>query len=150
MRRVLFVTASCIVAASIVLAAQSTPGAKRWFSHIEVLASDAMEGRDTGSPGHRRAADYVITQFQEAGLEPAGTSGYRQAVPFKARRIDESESSLTLIGASSRVSLTLGEDANFSLRVDPAARVEAPLVFVGYGVNVPESGLTDLNGLDLR
>ena len=48
-------------ALSLVVAAQTTPATKGWFSHIEALAADGMEGRDTGSLGHRRAADYVAS-----------------------------------------------------------------------------------------
>jgi len=150
MRRVLFVTASCLVAASILLAAQSTPGAKRWFSHIEVLASDAMEGRDTGSPGHKRAADYVASVLQKAGLEPAGVNGYVQPVQLKTRRILEAQSSLALVRDGKTEPLALGEDANLSVRSEPAPSLDAPLVFVGYGLNVPERQINDFEGLSMR
>ena len=46
--------------------------------------------------------------------------------------------------------LTLGEHANISLRVDPAPSIEAPLVFVGYGLNVPERGINDFAGVNLK
>ena len=48
---------------------------RRWWSHVEVLADDRMEGRETGSPGFARAADYVTERFRAAGLQPAGTDG---------------------------------------------------------------------------
>ena len=41
----------------------------RWWKHVEVIASDAMAGRDTASPGHKAAADYVAAEFKRAGLE---------------------------------------------------------------------------------
>ena len=53
---------------------------KRWWSHVEALANDSMAGRNTGSPEHRRAADYVAAQFKKSGLEPAGIGGYIQPV----------------------------------------------------------------------
>jgi hypothetical protein len=56
-----------------------------------------MEGRTTGSLAHKRAADYVVAQFQRAGLEPAGTLGFMQSVQLKSRRIVESASSLALV-----------------------------------------------------
>jgi hypothetical protein len=43
----------------------------RWWSHVRFLADDALEGRDTGSPGHRKAAEYVAKQFEALGLRPA-------------------------------------------------------------------------------
>src|SRR5437868_5948882 len=125
MRRILFVTVFFAAAASFVVSAQTTPGAERWFSHVEVLAADGMEGRDTGSPGHKRAADYVASVFEKAGLEPAGTNGYIQPVRFKTRRILESQSSLGLVHDGNTEPLTLGEDANFNVRSQPAPSVEA-------------------------
>ena len=71
--------------------------ASRWWSHVEALANDGMEGRNTGSPAHKRAADYVAAQFKKAGLEPAGVGGYIQPVAFKTRRIVEAQSSLALV-----------------------------------------------------
>ena len=122
----------------------------RWWSHVEALANDGMEGRNTGSPAHKRAAEYVATQLKKAGLEPAGVNGYLQPVAFKTRRIDEAKSSLALVGPGKSEALTLGEDANLSVRVDPAATVDAPLVFVGYGLKIPERGIDDFAGVTLK
>jgi Zn-dependent M28 family amino/carboxypeptidase len=134
-----------MLAGSLILRADPT----RWWSHVEALANDGMEGRNTGSPAHKRAAAYVAAQFKQAGLEPAGTDGYIQPVAFKTRTIDESHSSLALIRDGKAESLTLGEDANISLRSDAAATLDAPLVFVGYGMRVPERQFDDLAGEDL-
>ncbi len=117
MRRVAAVIIAATLTGSIALRAD----AKRWWSHVEVLASDGMEGRNTGSPGHRRAADYVAAQFKQAGLSPAGTQGYIQPVAFKTRTIDESRSSLTLVTDGHDEPLTLGEDANIGLRGDSSS-----------------------------
>ena len=46
--------------------------------------------------------------------------------------------------------LALGEDANISVRVDPAPAVDAPLVFVGYGLNIPERNINDFAGVNLK
>lgn len=132
------------------LSAQAPPQASKWWAHVEALANDGMEGRNTGSPAHKRAADYVAAQFKAAGLEPAGSSGYIQPVAFKTRRIVETQSSLTLVRDGKEESLVLGEDANISMRADPAASIEAPLVFVGYGLNIPERGINDLAGLTVK
>jgi peptidase M28-like protein len=121
-----------------------------WWKHVEFLASDSLQGRNTGSPGHKRAAEYVAEQFKKSGLEPAGTNGYIQTVGFRTRQIDERLSNLSFIRQGMTIPLTLGEDANFSLRIDPASSVEAPLVFVGHGLNIPEQHINDLEGLDLR
>jgi len=124
--------------------------AARWFAHIEALANDAMEGRNTGSPGHRRAAEYVAAQFKKSGLAPAGVDGYIQPVPFKSRRIVEAQSSLALVRDGKTEPLTLGDDATLNLRVDPASALEAPLAFVGYGLSIPERGINDFAGVNLK
>ncbi len=123
---------------------------QRWWSHVKVLADDAMAGRNTGSPEHRRAAEYVAAQFQKAGLEPAGDKGYLQPVAFTTRAIDEARSSLALVRNGRTEPLVLGEDANFSMRIDPAPSVDAPLVFAGYGLKIPERHIDELTGLNLR
>ena len=135
--------------AATVVTAQGDDGA-RWWSHVEALANDGMQGRLTGSPEHRKAADYVAAQFERAGAAPAGSSGYRQPVKFEARKIVEARSSLELIREGKVEPLALGEDAFVNLRVDPAAAVEAPLVFAGYGLTVPELQFDDLAGQDLK
>ncbi len=122
----------------------------RWWAHVEALANDRMEGRNTGTPAHKRAAEYVAAEFQKAGVEPAAVNQYIQPVAFKARRIIEAGSSLALVRNGKIEPLMLGEDANISMRVEPASSIEAPLVFVGYGLNIPERGINDLAGLDLK
>src|SRR5437660_2014364 len=121
-----------------------------WWNHIKVLADDKLEGRDTGSRGERAAQAYAIEQLKSAGAEPAGTNGFYQPVKFVSREIVEKDCSLTLIRDGKREPLILGEDAIISTRVMPAPEVEAPLVFVGYGLKVPEKNYDDFAGVDIR
>jgi len=123
---------------------------KTWWEHVKVLADDKMEGRDTGSEGLRKAEAYVVDQLKQLGLEPAGKDGYYQAVKFQSRQIIEKDSSAALARDGKSEPLTLGDDIIFSTRVDLAPEVEAPLVFVGYGLKVPEDNYDDLAGLDLK
>jgi len=109
-----------------------------------------MKGRETGSQEHRIAAEYIAIQFKDAGLKPAGTKGYFQPVPFTSRRIVESKSSLALVRGSTVVPVLLGDEATFSMRITPAPHVEAPMVFAGYGLQIPEARHDDLAGLDLK
>jgi Zn-dependent M28 family amino/carboxypeptidase len=121
-----------------------------WWNHIKVLADDKLEGRDTGSRGERAAQAYVVEQLKSAGAEAAGVNGYYQPVKFVSRQIIEKDCSLTLIAGAKREPLTLGEDAIIGTRVMPAPEVEAPMVFVGYGLKVPESNYDDFTGVDVR
>jgi hypothetical protein len=137
------------VAAITLLAAGDSPGA-RWWSYVEFLASDKLEGRNTGSEGHRKAAEFAASEFERDGLKPAGEQGYIQPVKFRTLRLDESASWLALVRGGKEQPLTLGEDAMISARVDPAATLEAGLVFVGYGLKVPEIRYDDFAGVDVK
>ena len=82
-------------AATVVLSAQQrAPIDKaseidRWWAHVTFLADDGMRGRQTGSPGHKRAAEYVAEQFKKIGLRPGAGTSYMQPVPFVSRRVLE-------------------------------------------------------------
>jgi Zn-dependent M28 family amino/carboxypeptidase len=124
---------------------------KSWWDHVKVIADDSMEGRETGSMGLRKAEAYAVEQMKRAGLEPAGTDGFYQNVRFVQRQIDEKNSYLLLThdGQSSKVAL--GDDAYFSTRVEGTDQeINAPLVFAGNGLQVPESNLDEIAGLDLQ
>lgn len=139
-----------ILAAMVAAAVDWNAEGQRWWSHIQYLASDELEGRNTGSEGHRKAAAYVAQQFERDAFKPAGTDGYFQPIEFNVRQIDEPHSRLDLIRGERVQPVRLGEDAMFSMRVDAAESLKAPAVFVGYGLSIPEAKHDDLSGLDLR
>jgi hypothetical protein len=119
---------------------------KSWWDHVKVLANDKMEGRDTGSAGEKKAQEYAIEQFKAAGLAPAGTDGFYQPVKFVSRQIVEKDSSLALVRGGKTERVHLGDDAILSARVEPAPEVNAPLVFVGYGLKIPDTNIDDFAG----
>jgi Zn-dependent M28 family amino/carboxypeptidase len=122
-----------------------------WWNHVKILADDGMEGRETGSAGLRKAQGYIVEQLTRAGLQPAGIGGFYQPVKLIQRQIDEKNSAAALVRDGKAEPLVLGEDAYFNARVELAAEeITAPLVFVGYGLRIPEKGYDDLAGLDLR
>jgi len=122
----------------------------RWWTHIQTLANDDMKGRNTGSPEHLKAAHYVASEFERSGLKPAGTNGYLQPVKFDVKQIVEDQSSLALVRNGKKQPLVLGDDATLALRGDIQENTEAPAVFVGYGLQVPEKKYDDLAGQDLK
>jgi Zn-dependent M28 family amino/carboxypeptidase len=122
---------------------------KRWWAHVRYLADDKLEGRLTGTRGYRAAAAYVVDRFKEYGLEPAGVDGYLQPVRFDVQRVIAGKSRLALVRDGKEQPLVLGSDALLSSRNPQPAVVEAPLVFVGYALHLPEAGYDDLAGLDL-
>jgi len=117
---------------------------------VKFLADDNMEGRDTGSPGLQRASAYVVDQLKRAGFQPAGTDGFYQPIKFRTRELDEANSSMMLVQGEKQQKITLGDDAIFSMRVDLAPEVNAPVVFVGYGLRIPELSLDEYAGLDVK
>src|SRR5260221_2630510 len=149
MKTKLILIVGLAIAACTLLGA-GAPNGTRWWSYIEFLASDKLEGRNTGSEGHLKAAEFVAAQFQRDGLKPAGTHGYVQPVAFNTRELDESDSSLTLETNGKEHPLTLGEEAIIGTRVDPAPSVEAALFFVGYGLRAPDNNYDDFAGLDTK
>ncbi|HEX3847591.1 MAG TPA: M20/M25/M40 family metallo-hydrolase [Steroidobacteraceae bacterium] len=120
-----------------------------WWGHIKVLASDDFQGRLTGSPGYRKAAEYVAHTFEQDGLAPAGTNGYFQSVGFEVQSILADKSRVQLVSKEGAAS-----DVSDSLVLSPSViqrpEVKARLVFVGYGVHLPEAGYDDFAGLDVR
>ena len=127
------------------------PAESQWMSHVRALSDDHTRGREATLEGYREASDYVARELKRYGIEPMGDSGtYFQRVPFRARTIDEKRCDLALVQGRRVIPLTLGEDAAHSMKLDPAASVNARLVFVGYGLQIPEEGYDDLAGLDLK
>jgi len=145
--------AALLVAGAASLGAQSSPGSVEidsWWAHVVYLADDSMRGRQTGSPEHRRAAEYVAEQFKKSGLKPGAGAGYLQPVQFVSRRVIEEKSRLALVRDGVEQPITFGEQAMLNMRVDHAPSVEAPLVFAGHGLVIPEAKHDDLAGVDVK
>lgn len=98
--------------------------------HLSFIASDALEGRNTPSPGLDIAAEYIAAQFRRAGLEPAGDDGYFQTANFVLAETPMDGFEMTLrAGAEiltvgkSRVSFNIDRELNLSttlFKVDDA------------------------------
>lgn len=141
------------VSGSALAAGRLSPRAEAWWTDIKVIADDRTEGRQTGSPGYRLAADYVISRFKAEGLEPAGENGgYLQEVAFEEQVVDQAASTAELAPRNAAATpLTVGRDLLISAGGAPRpAQVEAPLVFIGYGLHLPEQGWDDFKGVDLK
>lgn len=130
-------------------ATQSQFDGKTWWNYVKVLADDNMQGRETGSPGLKKAETFIVEQLTKNGLQPAGENGFYQPVKFIQRQIVEKDCKAALVRDGKAEPLQLGEDAIISSRLD-SAQVDAPLVFVGYGLSIPEKNYDDLAGLDLH
>ena len=120
-------------------------------AHMELLASDDMQGREAGTDSYRRAADYVITQYEAAGLAPGGDGGtYLQTIEFFETRLIPDSARFSLLVGDEELPLTFRDDfirAGGYGDVDES--VTAPLAFVGYGIVAPELGHDDYVGFDV-
>jgi hypothetical protein len=146
---------ACLLAAAGVAgaAAQSADLAaegKSWWAHIQFLADDKLEGRNVGTPGYDKAVEYVESQFQAIGLKPAGINGFRQPVRLESRTLVADKSALALVRDGKEEPLTIGQDASLGARGELSGSLEAKMVFVGYGLSIPEAGWDDFKGLDLK
>src|SRR5258707_1880290 len=123
---------------------------KTWWDTVKEISDDKYEGRDTGSKGEHQAQEFIVGKLKALGVEPAGSDGYFQSVKLRTLEIDESHCQLSLVRDGHAQTLTLGEQAYFSTRYPPAPKVDAALIFVGYGLNIPEKHYNDFAGLDLK
>ncbi|HKJ91821.1 MAG TPA: M20/M25/M40 family metallo-hydrolase [Longimicrobiales bacterium] len=121
------------------------------MTDVEVLSADSMQGRAPATVGEQRATDYIAKRFADLGLQPVGDS-YILPVELVGMTKDAGRSSLTLRGPHG--ALPLEQDANFtywSTAERPTVDLRnAPVVFVGYGVEAPEYGWDDFKGQDVR
>jgi Zn-dependent M28 family amino/carboxypeptidase len=121
-----------------------------WWPHVQKLANPSMNGRLTGSDDYLRAAAYVVDQFKAYGLTPAGVDGgYYQPVHFDVQRVIASKSSMNLVVDGKVTPLVLGEDAILGSRSAQVGKVDAPLVFIGYGLHLPDSHYDDFNSAEV-
>ena len=150
---------SLAIAAAFILAAASsnaqTAGAvaARTKAHVETLASEKFEGRLTGSPGEKLAADYIISELKRLGAKPLpGLTDFRMPFTFTAGSKDGG-TTVTVTrdagGAQTFAGAATVQALSFSDSVEATGRV----VFAGYGLVVPESqnfGYDSYAGLEVK
>ncbi len=126
-------------------------------AHVRFLSSDLLEGRAPGTRGGELAAAYIATQFVLSGLKPAGEHGaYFQTVPLMAMHTVEDRTSFVFVpqpGAKTRapIALKYGDDyVTKDQTGQTSADIDAPIVFVGYGIDAPEYRWNDFAGVDVK
>lgn len=122
------------------------PDTRAWWKIAEVLSSDAMEGRDIGSPGYERAADVVAQRFKAAGLKPAGDNGtYFQTFPVHEVKVEADGTSIYTVRHYADVGQPIPFLRQVSVRPTDGLprRVTGDLTFRGY---CAPSDLADVRG----
>ena len=135
-----------------VAAAMHSIDADRIRAHVKFLSDDLLEGRGTGTRGGDIAANYIATQFALYGLKPAGDNGtYLQKVAFTGV-LTQPASTMSLVPAHGQsVDLKLGADYVTSNQTQTdSVDIDAPIVFVGYGIDAPEYKWDDFKGVDVK
>lgn len=119
--------------------------------HIETLSADEFMGRGTGTEGEQMTVDYLITEFEEMGANPAGEEGYIQRFPLLGQVTSNAKMSVSTNGRSPFALQYFDEfmawPANQSERV---IIKNAELVYVGYGIQAPEENWDDFKGYDVE
>ena len=156
-------SAAMLAATAVGAGAQATPAAvktaeqgisaERIRAHVRFLADDLLEGRYPGLRGGELAAKYIATQFALDGLAPGGDNGtYLEQVKFVGMKAipDKTTYALQPKGGAA-IPLAYGDDYTVSdQKLQASANVDAPIVFVGYGVVAPEFGWNDYAGVDVK
>jgi Zn-dependent M28 family amino/carboxypeptidase len=125
--------------------------------HIEILASDAFEGRGPGTPGETKSIDYIAGQFRSAGLQPGGDlkdgkRSWTQDVPLLCASIDGAPS-ISVASGGVTTPLTQGEQIVVRAALTGQNHVtlkDVPMIFVGYGVTALERNWDDYKGINVR
>ncbi|MBT1065775.1 M28 family peptidase [Bowmanella sp. Y26] len=126
--------------------------ANRLQAHLQFLSHDLLEGRDTGSRGHDIAAQYMLSQFAQLGLKPAGDNGsYLQAIPFRQAYLVQDSAKLVLKGTGGETSLEYPRQYLTSASlISEVSQLQGKLVFAGYGIVAPELQHDDYAKLDVK
>ncbi len=144
-----------------VKAAEASIDPEKIRAHVKFLSDDLLEGRGPGLRGAEIAAQYIATQFALDGLKPGGDNGtYLQQINFVGMKAIPDKTTMSLVPKkpSTEMSIDLysydlkyGDDYTVSNQtLTPSVDIDAPIVFVGYGVTAPEFGWDDYAGIDVK
>src|SRR5260370_3212487 len=120
---------------------------------VKYLSDDALEGRGTGKKGGDLAADWIAAQFKKYGLLPAGDNGtYFQNVNFYGVTTDAKQTQFAFVPKSgTEIALKFADEYVATDQThSPKSEIDAPIVYVGYGISAPEYNWDDYKGVDLK
>jgi len=124
----------------------------KFFEYLGVLASDDFEGRGIGSAGYDKAADYIVENIKALGLQPGADDGsYFQPVLFETRKIQMESVVFSFSLGEKTYSAGYGENISILPNIkSPEIKVNAEVVFVGFGLDIPELGINDYKDIDVK
>ena len=122
-------------------------------AHVKFLASDLLEGRGPGTRGDALATNYIASQFEAMGLQPAGDDGtYFQKVSLLGITTDETKSSVAFTKGGTNLGALKYRDqfVGGSQTQQESSSFDSEVVFVGHGVEAPEYRWNDYKGFDAK
>ncbi len=145
-----------------VKAAEASIDPEKIRAHVKFLADDLLEGRGPGLRGSEIAAKYIATQFALYGLKPGGDNGtYLQQINMVGMNAIADKTTMSIIPPKRpdgqigimlySYDLKYGDDYTVSNRtLTPTVDIDAPIVFVGYGITAPEFNWNDYANIDVK
>jgi len=144
-----------------VKAAEASIDGQKIRAHVRFLSDDLLEGRGPGLRGSELAAKYIATEFALYGLKPGGDDGtYLQQINFVGMNAIPAKTTFSLVPKKPEGGMSIdlysfdlkyGDDYTVSNRtLTPVVDIDAPIVFVGYGVDAPEFQWNDYAGIDVK
>src|ERR1700722_3176033 len=136
-----------------VAAAESAVSAGSIRAYDKYLSDDLLEGRYPGQRGGELAAKFIATEFASYGLKPGGDNGtYFQQVDFTSVKADPVKTTFTFVPKSGApIPVKFADDfVVFNEQLKPRAIINAPIVWVGYGITAPEFQWDDFAGIDVK
>jgi Zn-dependent M28 family amino/carboxypeptidase len=133
--------------------AMNSIDAEKIRATVKYLSDDTLQGRGTGQKGGDMAADWIALQFKSYGLLPAGDEGtYFQQVNFFGVTTDPAQTHFAFVPKSGpEIVLKFADDfVAMDQTHAQKSEIDAPIVFVGYGINAPEYKWDDYKGVDLK
>ena len=121
-------------------------------ARVAELADDKYEGRGPGTVAGEAAAQWIADEMARIGLQPGNNGSWFQTVEMVGQTVDPGSSSMTITANGEEIPLALGTEAVYvTLHQDKetVSIADSELVFVGYGVNAPEAGWNDYEGVDV-
>ncbi len=168
----------CLLLTGITVIAQDDPVSKGLNAiteeavrgQLEFLASDCTQGRWTGTLDNYMAADYIASIFKIYGLQPGGYEEWTTVSrsermegkrPEKYRTFyqnvdfieysDAGNHEFSILSADGTNKYVFNHETDFQVRPsDVGIKIEAPVVFVGYGYVNKEHGYDDFRNIDVK
>ena len=125
---------------------------ERFEAHMNLLASDLLAGRDTGSIGHDFAALYIASELQKYGVKPAGNdNSYYQNIPFKQSVVEPDSPKLSVSNGQDTVDFPYLDNMLMWADMNQTdSQVQGELVFVGFGIDAPYLNYSDFDDVDVK